>query len=178
MGTMNMFPSLLLYLAVYSLSALLLSFATGSRNKGRSFLLAAVAIALPCILAGWRYGVGVDYFNYLSLYNSHSKLTLLQYLSHDRKCEFAFYLISRFAGLFKSPQLFFALFAFFAYAPMAKVIMDRGDRKETFFLSFFFLISSFSTGLNIIRQIAAASITFFSLKYVSAACFFLSSHPT
>ena len=164
--TMGKFLSLILYLSVYILSALCLHFATCSSKKINRIILAIIAILLPCILAGFRYGVGVDYLNYKYMYQSHSELSLIEYLQYDKRAEFAVYILSKIASIFNSQKMFFTLFSFFIYAPMAKVIMERKERKDTFFLALFFLLSSFPTGLNIMRQIAAASISMYSLKYV------------
>ena len=165
--TLGKFSSLILYLTVYTLSALFLYIASCSSRKKNKFIIGAIAILLPCILAGFRYGVGVDFLNYKHLYETYSGMTFAEYLNYEHITEISAYFFSKIAALFNFPQLFFILYAFFIYAPVAKIIMEREGKGETFFLALFFLLGSFSTGLNIMRQVAAASILLYSLKYIT-----------
>lgn len=164
--TLGKISSLVLYMAVYLFSALFLYFAACTSKKSNKLIFGATAVLLPCILAGFRYGVGVDYFNYNHMYQMYADLSFSEYLNSSARAEFAVYIMSKIASLFNSSRLFFALFAFVIYAPVAKMIIQREDKKDTFFLALFFLMSSFSTGLNIMRQVAAASILLYSMKYV------------
>ena len=134
---MGKFASLILYLTIYSLSALFLYFAARSPKKTNRVVIALIAILLPCIMAGIRYGVGVDYHNYRYMYQQHAELTFTQYLQYDRKAELGTYLLIKIAALFNSQQVFFTLFAFVIYAPIAKMIMERGEKSDIFFLALF-----------------------------------------
>lgn len=158
--------SLLLYLAVYLVSALILHGVARLKSRRLKIVGMLVAVCIPCVFAGIRYGVGTDYFHYYSMYLAHAKRSLSEYLSYANASDFSFYLIARFCNLFNSPQLMYFLFAFFTYAPVAKAILERDEKETTFFLAFFFLLGSFSSGLNIMRQAAAMSIVFYSLKYL------------
>lgn len=163
---MSKLASLFLYLLVYAASALILHGAARLKSKRARFWGAWIAIFIPCFFAGIRYGVGTDYFHYLSMYHSHVNLSLTEYFRYSNASDFSFYLITKFCGLFNSPQLMYFIFAFFTYAPVAKFILERNEKGTVFFLSFFFLLGSFSSGLNIMRQMAAASIIFYSMKYL------------
>lgn len=163
---MSKLASLFLYLLVYTVSALILHGVAPLKNKRARFWGVLIAVFIPCIFACIRYGVGTDYFHYYSMYHSHAKLSLSEYFNYSNASDFSFYLIAKFCSLFNSPQLMYFIFAFFTYAPVVKFILEREEKGTVFFLSFFFLLSSFSSGLNIMRQMAAASITFYSMKYL------------
>ncbi len=164
--TMSKISSLALYLVVYGLSAALLYWSSDSSKKIYRILLASIAILLPCIMAGIRYGVGVDFDNYRYMYRDHADLSFAQYFDYNKRAELGTFLLIKIASIFDSQMLFFTLFAIVIYAPVAKMILDIEDKKDTFFLALFFLLSHFSTGMNIMRQVAAASIALYSLKYV------------
>lgn len=163
---MSKFYSLLFYLAVYIVSAMVLHFAVQQKNKTIRALLCAIAVLIPCVMAGVRYYVGVDFNTYMILYYRHCNMSITEYLNYDQASEIGFFVFSRIAGYFNRPQIMFFLFAVVSYLPIAKFCMERNDKETTFFIAFLFLTSSFTTGMNIMRQTAAVSVAFYSLKYI------------
>ena len=164
--TIDKFPSLILYLTIYILSALFLHIANISTKRSNRVFFVFFAVLFPCVLAGIRYGVGVDYYNYNYMYQNHAELTFAEYIQYDQRIELGTYILIKIASIFNSSQMFFILFALIIYVPVVKMIMERENKEDTFFLTWFFLLSHFSTGMNIMRQVAAASILLYSLKYV------------
>ena len=163
---MSKFVSLIFYLAIYFISALILHFAVRFKNKAMRFVFCAVAVFIPCFMLGVRYYVGVDYNTYMILYYRHCNMSFMEYLRADQTSELGFFIFSRIAGYFDKPQILFFLFAVVSYLPVALFCLERKDKSTTFFIAFLFLTSSFTTGMNIMRQTAAVSIAFYALKYI------------
>ena len=69
---LNNVPSILLYLAVFVVSAVLVYFGLSfvSKKKVLGIFLITVGLIIPPILAGLRYKVGVDYDGYMLMYDN------------------------------------------------------------------------------------------------------------
>lgn len=158
--------SLIFYLTIYILSAYGLHGAFKMSNKKLRLLFVVMAICIPCLMASYRYGVGTDYDNNYNMFNYYSKMSLNGYLNYSNAVEPAFYLFSKIAGLFKSYRFFFFLFAVAIYAPIVSFIASGKHRQPIFLMTFIFLLTSFTSGLNIMRQMAAVSICFYSTKFI------------
>lgn len=118
------------------------------------------------MLAALRYDVGTDYMNYYHMFLTYADLPVQNLLQSNNWVLLGVYSISRVAGLFGTPELFFFLFAAVIYVPVAWRIMEMKDKEPVWILAFLFLLDGFTSGMNIMRQAAASSLCFFALKYV------------
>ncbi len=165
---MSNFASLILYLAVYILSASLMSKSKILETK-KCDMSFVVAVLLPVLLAANRYYVGTDFENYFLMYRKMSRYSLGSWITSEMSLDgipFGIWLISRIAFQFRSHQVFYGLLAAVIYVP-AVIGIKRLFPKESCFLAIFiFLTTTFSSGLNISKQAAAVSILIFSLYYI------------
>lgn len=168
MHEMSELASLFLYLIVYIISAYLMSRSKVLENK-RLDIAFVIAVLLPVLLAANRYFVGTDFENYFLMYKSMSRCTFKRWISEETTLDgtpFGIWLISRISFQFRSHKMFYGLLATIIYVPAA-IGMKKILPKESFFLAmFFYLTTTFSTGLNISKQAAAISILIFSLQYI------------
>lgn len=162
------FDSLILYLIVYSLSAGFL-YLSKKYKKNKIDILFLLAVALPVLLAGFRDGVGTDYNSYLNIYKNCSKMSIADWFSTEFYIggnPFGIWIISRFAGLFDSKFLFFAITSLFVYLPIALTLKKEYSGGTIFLGAFLFLVAVFSNAFNGVKQYIATAIIIFGLKYV------------
>ncbi|MBP5634392.1 hypothetical protein J6X09_01720, partial [Candidatus Saccharibacteria bacterium] len=124
-------PSLLLYLAIFAISTATVFCGLNclaKKKKPLGALLVAIGLLLPPIMAGIRYGVGNDYFSYLSMHNNASAGKPLYFRSIEPVSAFLIWA----SGIIHCSFLMFFSFSlitntcfFFAYKNML-----RGDNKK------------------------------------------------
>lgn len=120
-------------------------------------------IAPPVFISTIRYGVGTDYFNYISQFQI-IKNSPLNTISWDEPLSFLLYKFSYW--LFNSEIGFFFLSAFIIHLFVVMGI-DFFKRDLSMPLALFaYYIMIFNFGLNGIRQSIAMSIVFFSFRYL------------
>ncbi len=163
----NNIPSLLLYLIVFICSALSVLWGLSLCSKKKKIAglsLMALGILLPSVMAGIRYGVGNDFFPYLSMYNN----AVMEKKLYFRPIEPASALLITASGFIRSPFLMFFGFSFITNACFffaAKNIF-RDDRKMISVTYFLTLLLHFSTSLNVMRSIAAIAILALSFSLI------------
>ncbi|MDE7337464.1 MAG: EpsG family protein [Clostridia bacterium] len=170
---MNTIISILLYVVTFTLSALFLKESVKKKKKGVNIYL-VLSIALPVLLAAFRHNVGTDYANYVSMYEYNSALSFKQWFVGSRNFDenrFGIWLICRIAGIFGSPKVFFALIALIIYLPVALTIR-KFYPKCIFLAAFTYLMTLFSTGLNISKQVMAISVLIYGLQFAYRRKFF------
>ncbi len=168
MVEMGKIASLILYLAVYILSAYLMSKSKTIENK-KLDLAFVVAVLLPVLLAANRYYVGTDFENYFLMYKNMSRCSFMSWIKHEKTIDgtpFGIWLIARIAFQFRSYKLFFGLLATVIYVPAVLGIKRILPKESCFLAVLIYLTTTFSSGLNISKQAAAVSILIFSLYYI------------
>ena len=159
-----MITSVAVYFSVYILSACLLKHAIEYKHSGQWFLL-LIALLMPCIFAAGRYNVGTDFENYNYMYLANKTLSFNDYLHNENKDVFAAFVFSKIGSVFNSFNIFLLLFSVFTYLPIV-IRLNEMENISPRLMSFLFLLGPFTTSFNITKQMAAASIIFFSFKYI------------
>lgn len=171
MVEMGILQSTTLYLLVYLLSAILLSLKKNIsfNKKPLTSFFVFIAMLPPVLLAAYRYNVGTDYFNYFYMYlwaGSHSMFEIVNNYSLFGSTPLGIIIIAKIATFFDSYVIYYGILSLLIYVPFLIVVTKYWDTKITPLVSFFFLMTSFSGGLNIIKQSIAISFFLLSLQYV------------
>lgn len=169
---MGIAESFLLYLSVYLLSAAFVHIWYHRGAKAKECILLAIALLLPSVLAGVRYGVGTDFYSYERMYAFNARLSFRDLVEQNGFLSgWMIWAISQIAGYVGGEEMFFGLYAFLTYIFFVDAL--RQYKNANYFLSAFgFLLLPFTAGLNGVRQALAVSIAFWSLKYVYQRNFF------
>jgi hypothetical protein len=159
---MNDWVSALFYLAMASSAASLLYLASKRQQQISRILLTSLALALPILVAGLRYNIGIDYAEYVRIYNQ----IVIGNLGAIQSIEPTYYLFSYLSNLaVHGPALLFILysatfiiFSFFAlkklvprHLPLAMLVL---------------LLTVYPISLNAMRQMAAAAVVALALTFI------------
>ena len=143
-----------------------------SQKIDKFFIL---AILLPIMIAAFRENVGTDYVNYVYMYRINARISFKEWFVMNKSfsgTRFLVWLISNLAGIFKSKELFFGIFSCITVVPVARVLRREYNDSICRLSYFIFLMTLYMTSLNICKQMAAAAIIFYGLKYVRERKFF------
>ncbi len=123
-------------------------------------------ISAPVFISTIRYGVGTDYFNYENIFN-RVNTTPMELVIKRFGNEPLYLLTNKIAFfLFKEPWGVFLISSFIIHIFTIYGI-DFFKKNISMPMSLFiFYMYHFSFGLNIIRQMIAVSIVFFSIRYL------------
>lgn len=181
--------SLFLYLCIYTISSVSLHFTAKSTNKLCRRLLYIFSALIVVLFASLRYKVGTDYGTYSDIYKTISEESLVEYL---RNFDFTsnpigLYVFAKIGNFFNSIELFFCLFALTIYLPISYVIVKQKNVAPVYLMSFAFLTTLYTTGFNLMKQVAAISIAVYAiqnifenrgLKFIAFALLACCFHPT
>lgn len=160
--------SLFIYFGIYILSSYFLDSCAKSQNMVNKKIFYIIAMFLVVFLATIRYNVGTDYITYAQIYESTANLSFVEWIM-DLKLSstpVAVFLFSKIAYCFDSMNVFFMLFAIAIYIPVSLEILRHKDSASVFIMSFAFLTTTFTTGLNIMKQIAACAFVLVSIRFI------------
>lgn len=163
---MNNYFSLILYLSIYTISSILIT--KGIKRKKNVFILLGIFILI--VFAGIRYDVGTDYINYKYMYENISNKGFLE-IFHS-KIDKGFLLLIKMSSLVGNEILFFSLSSFFIIIPFVYSLKMKYSKTCISLAIFLFLVTIFTSGMNIIRQVIAAGIVFYNFNYIFEKCFF------
>lgn len=170
---MGVLVSTLIYILTYALSALCLHISKKSKRRFIDIFF-VVAILLPVLLAAFRVNTGTDYANYVSIYETNKSLSFNEWFVSNRALDdtrIGIWLLCRVAAVFGSSKIFFGLIALIIYCPVAAFIKNN-YKDVTFLAAFIFLMTLFTSGLNISKQVLAASILFCGINFIKRRNFF------
>lgn len=168
MVEMGKVASIILYLAVYMISAYLMSKSRIIEEK-KIDMAFVFAILLPVLLAANRYYVGTDFENYFFMYRRMSRCSFLKWLTEEMTLEgtpFGIWFLAKVAFRFRSYKMFYGLLATVIYVPVALVIKKQYPKDVTFIAILLFLTGQFTSGLNITKQVAAVVMLIASLQSI------------
>lgn len=162
---MTEIQSLLFYLFSFFISTVFIYLGGVKRySKPLSAIFIVTGILIPAILSGVRYGVGLDYYVYLDIYNNVIGRSVTEILFNSNGIEVLFGLVSLFSmTLFDNPVIMFTIYSLmtvgFFYAGIRKLQV-----KYPWLLYCLFLLVMFPLSLNIMKQALSISIVFFALS--------------
>lgn len=158
---MNALTSILLYVSLFSVSALIV----GYGYKKKSIVIQIIGLLIPILLGGMRYNVGLDYPSYLNAYADIINPQVLARYDGTSKLEYSFYLISYASDLlFSSPIAVFVIYSAITAGSFYRALTLFKPKKVTVALFFFYSIF-FLNSFNIMRQGAAISLGCLALSY-------------
>lgn len=165
---MNDFASVILYLCVFSVSALLLSFGLERSSKVIRF----VAILLPILFVGLRLNVGTDYAAYVYMYNLFAVININEYFTlTENSIEIGYYLLIQLSQLIGGIPWVMFLLASIITISVAYLAIKRLAPNNIPMVFFLYLMTILPFTLNGIRQGMAMSIVFFAISYIISGKF-------
>ncbi len=161
------FNSWLFYLGVFSGSAYLLGFISQTQKKKTFFyfLITAIALALPILMAAYR-SCGTDSITYMASYMRTSRTSWANVWENiDSFFESGHRLLVKFLGTFHSVRVYFG-----TYAAVTVICIYTATKyykgKEIALSMFLFYFLLFISSFNGMRQNFAAAIVVLSFKYI------------
>lgn len=151
--------SLVFYIALFSLSALLLYFGYKKNNK----LLKFTAVLIPILIGGFRYFVGTDYTNYMDYYFVYGPMSLSDYLSKNGIFEIVFYFIARISYVFTNKYYLFFFVTNMLIVVFTYFAIEKTKVNNKYIIWFLFLFLYFPMLLNVVRQGISIAITYYMI---------------
>ena len=156
-------------IVVYSLLTLFMCYgAYRSQGTGRlAKLWEWIPIILFTLVFGLRYGVGMDYNNYVVIYEGTSIYTSLSEILEHERYEPAFSILLYIFHLFNAPVYW--LFSFIAFLQIFLLYKTfENEKKVLLFIYLTLILTGFCmyNFMNILRHEVAFCFFLYSLKYV------------
>lgn len=160
--TNKIWLGLLFYGLLAILTGILAHFSVTKIDKKKRWFCTFMSIFLPSLFAGLRYGIGTDYFNYLSIFNQINS----SYLKVDG--EFLYIIINKITrnlGLNFQFVLFVTslITTLFIYLALKKYKNDLNIGLGMFI----YMMMYYQISYNAVRQIAALAILLYSIQYIT-----------
>lgn len=159
---MNSIESLIFYLLTFAVASVLVGY--GIKKKSRLF--AWLGLLIPILVGGFRYAVGTDYFNYVTIFSEQARLDFVDYVGQNGIAEIGFFALNKLSSVVMSdPRLMFLISAFlvvtFFYLGLVKYKL-----RHPGIVFFLFLTTIFPMMLNTVRQGIAVSIVFYAMTFI------------
>jgi len=153
--------SLFLYLLVYTVSALCLD------KWGKTDVKAwgVIGFAPPIILAALRYPVGTDFWTYLAMFYRDTEKTFSEIFLNFYS-EGCFHSVAKLSGTIGDERLYFGVCGALTLIPVVLTYKKEKHGIELGLFTFIFLLTTFTTSLNIMRQGIAIAFTFLASQYI------------
>lgn len=153
--------SLFLYFLVYTVSAAYI----GKWGKTNLKVLAVIGFAPPIILAAFRYSVGTDFWLYLAMFKRDAEQSFSEIFLNFYS-EGGFHSIAKISGMIGDERLYFGACGALTLIPIVLTYKNKGHDAELGLFTFIFLLTAFTTSLNIMRQGIAIAFTFVASQYI------------
>lgn len=154
---------------VYTLLALLMCYgAYRSQGYSRSAKLWGwVPIILFTLVFGLRYGVGVDYNNYLEIYEETEYYETFSQILDNERYEPGFSLLLYICHYCNAPvYILFSAMAFLEIFLLYKAFKEEGDILIYIYATLIFTTIGISSFMNILRHIVAFCFFIYSIQYI------------
>ncbi len=153
--------SLCVYFFIYSLSACLLSL-WGRRNN---WVFGVAGLAIPIVFAALRYPVGTDFWTYIQIWHGDASKSYMDIFEHFYS-EPGFHLISKLTGDYGDERWYFGAWASLTLIPAICSFKKQYRGHYLGIFALLFLLTTFTTSFNIIRQGIAVAFTFVASEYI------------
>lgn len=156
-------------IVVYSLLALMMCYgAYRSQGSSRNAKLWAwLPIILFTLVFGLRYGVGVDYNNYVEVYEITEYYGSFMEIWESERYEPGFTLLLYLCHYFDAPvYVLFSAMAFLEVFLLYKTFKDEGDVLVYIYATLLFTTIGITSFMNIIRHVVAFCFFIYSLQYI------------
>lgn len=169
-----MLVSFLLYGTTYSISLLSCAWYQKSLKRQKKIrgifcmkvlFFYLIIMGLPVLLAGFRYGVGKDYFNYADFFQWFCKASLKETI--ESYLEIGYALLNKLCGLLTHNQIIiFAVTSFLLLYLVIKTLEYYQNQGSMVLGLFIFFMVIFQSSLNAVRNQIAACIILYSYRYL------------
>lgn len=130
-----------------------------------------IYLLILSIIAGFRYGIGTDYFAYSRAYYNFNLFDLHTLMNNDFGMEKGYIILNKSLGMISNDsQIIFLVCSFIT---MFLIIKSSADYCKNYELSIllFIMLGYYHSSFNTIRQYIAISIFLFSIRYISSKQF-------
>lgn len=174
---MSDWQSLIFYITCFSLSALLIHIGSLAKfakislpllGKRRLNIFTVFGLAIPIMIGGFLYEVGIDYGGYINLFNISNTLDYAGFMIYNDfwTVEPSLYVISRIAMFVAGASwpmfmIYSAINVIFFYLFLRRMIPSSRGMAFFIYLTIFFLFT-----MTLMRQGAAISICFYALSFL------------
>lgn len=165
--------SLLLYIFVYSISSIccvnIVKKESTFEKRQIGILKLCLIVLAPIIIAAVRNYVGGDfwvYVGYLERYRTTTWKYWFKHLDYLNGTPTGVFVISKIAQIFDNTQVFFGVFAAVTFVPVVVYMFKEYENRYIPLAIFIYLMSTFSTGLNIMKQTVAITFVLISTTFV------------
>ena len=161
------FISLILYLFIAFISTAFFS-ACKSKNQWMRYIGISLSILIPSIFAGIRYNVGTDYQNYWWTFEQldHVSFEWILTDSSHFNMDRGFLIVSKIFRLGFNSKCVFAIWGAIILTIFVLTIYNQYREYDITLMYLTFVLMYYYSSFNILRQILALVIVFYSLKYV------------
>lgn len=138
-----------------------------SKNGLYVFLICLIMSLIPAIIAGIRYNVGGDYWNYYRIYNDYSTASInFSSIINIFSSELGFFILVKIINFIGGNyQLLLFASSFIIYWFMIHGII-RINNKNVGLMSLIYFCTLFGPSFNIIKQMIAGALIFWGFKYI------------
>ena len=166
---MSALGTYLLYYFIVISSSIIAWFSNFIRNKEHKKLakwIFFIAIIIPVLVSGFRYGIGTDYHAYVNMYynitnNYYGISDAISNTRYEPGWIILNYIVKY---VFDDVNYIFVLSALLTWSFIFKAIYDNKDRLSIGIAVLILLCTMYSMSFNIVRQILAVSIIMLSVK--------------
>ena len=164
---MSDFESLLLYMAVVIVSTGLFSLYKSQNIIIRRMGL-LLSIVIPAVFAGIRFNVGTDYPNYFWTFERLKDVSFKWLLTDSLhfNMDRGFLIVSKLFAVFFSGKAIFGIWGAIILTIIVETLYEQYQEYDITIVYFSFLALYYFNSFNILRQVVAATLIFYSLKYV------------
>lgn len=157
---MTELSSLFLFLSIYAASAVFI----GMWAKLKNWIFGLIGFSLPILLAAFRYVVGTDFWIYLEFFNRDSTKSFADIFINFYS-EGGFHSIAKISSFIGDERVYFGAAAALTMLPVVLTYRKVSGNLTAIF-TFLFLLTTFTTSLNIMRQGIAIAFTFVAAQYI------------
>lgn len=172
-------PSIIFYLLV-SVSSSVLFYLGGKKKPNNSYLtksnfnskkgiLLGISFLIIVIVAGVRYKVGIDFNNYVKLYEAVSwKGDIVSTFNYLLSLDEPGYMLMNYVikEIFNNSQVVFFVSSCITTFFIFKSILKEKDNINVGLALFIFMMMFYIQSFTLVRQLIAASIVLFSLNFI------------
>lgn len=164
MGQLSVFSSILLYIIAFGVPAY-----ASTRIHCRAWIKVLILMALPLLLATFRYNVGYDYGSYVGAYQYYGGQEYSSIIQNYKIGDpIGYYLFAKWAASFGSERWFFFWLAFISlFPPMLYFLREWEDASELPLMLFMYFFGPYIFAFSAIKQGVAIGMLIFSLTYVT-----------
>lgn len=132
------------------------------------FLFYWISLLIPVFLAGLRWNVGTDYYNYQEIYHMVNSFTKFEdFAAQSGQTEWGYMLLNVICyRIFNNEQMVFFLSSLMIYSMFFCGLRLEQESHSILFSLYIFYMCFFFQSMNIIRQYIAMGILFLIQKYI------------